>query len=80
MCKLDKRYYQERLAGIMHKHNLMGGFIHQVYATAISNDDFSNCYIESGIRGCQNIRKELNSLLDEYILDNPNARKPKYVS
>lgn len=80
MCELHKKYYQERLVGIMYKHNLVGGFIHQVYAAAITSGDFSNCYIDKTIKGCQSIRNDLNNLIDEYFIDNPNTKKPKCVS
>lgn len=76
---MGKDYYIDRLEKIFFKYGLEGSLLEKNYTDGIRNNDLTCCYIDGRIKNSSKLRKELKSVLEQFLTDFPKAKRPFYT-
>lgn len=74
----DKKYYVDLIEKICFKYNLSGSLIEKTYIKGISNNDLTCCYVDGRIKKSKELRRELTSVLSDFLKEYPDTIKPLY--
>lgn len=74
----DKKYYVDLIEKIYFKYNLSGSLIEKTYIEGISNNDLTCCYVDGRIKKSKELRRELTSVLNDFLKEYPDTIKPLY--
>lgn len=76
--KKTKAQYIELLEKIFFKYNLSGSLLKRTYTDGIRTEDLTCCYVDGRIRKSKLLRKELVTVVNQFLNDYPEATKPLY--
>ena len=74
----DKKYYVDLIEKIYFKYNLSGSLIEKTYIEGISNNNLTCCYVDGRIKKSKELRRELTSVLNDFLKEYPDTIKPLY--
>lgn len=74
----DKKYYVDLIEKICFKYNLSGSLIEKTYIEGISNNNLTCCYVDGRIKKSKELRRELTSVLNDFLKEYQDTIKPLY--
>lgn len=75
---MTKEQYIELLEKIFFKYNMSGSLLEKTYTDGFKSNDLTCCYVDGRIKNSKKIRKELEKVLEDFLLDYPESKKPLY--
>jgi len=75
---MNKEYYVEQLDQIMIECKIEATWVHTTFKRGIENEDLTACIIDTRTPNARKAKKLLGELVNNYLTDYPQAKRPLY--